>query len=488
MKNALLFVLLVALFPRPTAGQGLIFDSAEFSKLPKARPKTGVKDLGTAPMRMDLTPYVPTLVRQGERDYTCVAIATAVHAIATQRAAAANDTDSRTILMKYALSPMYVFNKIGGDCGNGVTLAAVATFLRDEGSVAFSTYDATRCTDSQIPGSLKGTTNLIRIKAAETFFNRDSLKGPNRVVEDVKDHLAQKRPVVVGLPILETFKRITSANPYYAPNRRTKGGHAATVISYDDVQEEFKLANSYGEDWGQDGFFFMKYADFAASVEQALYMVLAPEPEADGKPVLTRLGGTFAFKNVEIENRAVNEYDQKPRHVGDGLYFLDKKDWKLRQRFRLQAENTQQSEHICVFSISLNNQIDIYFPEDIKYQPLNAKGQNQAPRIFGAGVSDLVLPSGRIVVPMDPESTLIIKETGTDYLCILYGNEPIKPELQQILERVQASSGPIMQRIKNALGSRAIAGQVAYAPDHMEAQVTPRQGDILPIVLEVKSR
>ena len=46
------------------------------------------------------------------------------------------------------------------------------------------------------------------------------------------------------------------------PNRKTEtllGGHAVTIVSYDDTTRKFGLMNSWGEDWGNKGYFTLPY-------------------------------------------------------------------------------------------------------------------------------------------------------------------------------------------------------------------------------------
>ena len=44
------------------------------------------------------------------------------------------------------------------------------------------------------------------------------------------------------------------------PGDKVRGGHAVTAVGYDDFQEVFIVRNSWGEGWGDKGYFYMPYA------------------------------------------------------------------------------------------------------------------------------------------------------------------------------------------------------------------------------------
>ncbi|MCF0070804.1 C1 family peptidase [Dyadobacter sp. CY261] len=478
MKKLTIFLFMLASGLGSSFAQGLILDSVEFNKLPKAPTTNGSKDFGELPLKVDLTPHTPTLVAQGKDDQTCVAVSTALIAVATQRATAAGITDPQQILRRYALSPLYVFSKLNKDnCKVGLKLTDAANYLRDAGSISFSALEATTCNDDRIAAALRRNDELTRIREVQkVFLNKET---DTDIEYAVKSQLAAKRPVVVGIPIDMGFSRLSNDNPYYTPSGSAAKilWHAVTVIGYDDEVNAFKLANSYGTKWGANGFFWMRYPEFVAYATEGLVMHLYPEKQPGEKESHVILGGKFDFKSVTSTPSGLRFNSEMARHLYGGHYELLKKDWKEGQRFQLIAENTQHGEHICVFSINEKNKINIHWPRDINYSDIS----------YGLGESDLIGQSDKIVIP-GSKTALRIMETGTDYLCILYGSNPIKPELQNILEKVQASSGTMLQRVQNALGSRLAKDHVDYISNKMEVFANPQQGDIIPIILEVNSK
>ena len=43
------------------------------------------------------------------------------------------------------------------------------------------------------------------------------------------------------------------------PGEKLLGGHAILAVGYDDTTEMIKIRNSWGADWGQQGYFDMPY-------------------------------------------------------------------------------------------------------------------------------------------------------------------------------------------------------------------------------------
>ncbi len=80
----------------------------------------------------------------------------------------------------------------------------------------------------------------------------------------VKNALAIGYPVVIGFNVYESFESQIVANtgqmPF--PNVNTEeclGGHAVTLVGYDDTKQKFIARNSWGAGWGDKGYFYMPY-------------------------------------------------------------------------------------------------------------------------------------------------------------------------------------------------------------------------------------
>lgn len=71
--------------------------------------------------------------------------------------------------------------------------------------------------------------------------------------------LASGYPFMFGFSVYESFDHIGSDGmmPYPAPSESQLGGHAVVAVGYDNASRRFIIRNSWGEGWGDNGYFFM---------------------------------------------------------------------------------------------------------------------------------------------------------------------------------------------------------------------------------------
>ena len=75
--------------------------------------------------------------------------------------------------------------------------------------------------------------------------------------------LAEGYPFVFGFTVYEAFESATVAKTgkldLPKPKEKTLGGHAVMAVGYDDASKRFLVRNSWGADWGLQGYFTMPY-------------------------------------------------------------------------------------------------------------------------------------------------------------------------------------------------------------------------------------
>ena len=82
----------------------------------------------------------------------------------------------------------------------------------------------------------------------------------NRSIEEFKVALFNRHPIVLGFSVYENFYQ-PWVQRFVAPlpSGRLLGGHAVTVIGYDDLLKGFLIQNSWGSRWGNAGRFVLPY-------------------------------------------------------------------------------------------------------------------------------------------------------------------------------------------------------------------------------------
>ena len=80
----------------------------------------------------------------------------------------------------------------------------------------------------------------------------------------MKGCLAAGFPFVIGFSVYSSFMTDVVAQTGHAPipkmTETFEGGHAVLVVGYDDVNGWFITRNSWGVDWGMNGYFTLPYA------------------------------------------------------------------------------------------------------------------------------------------------------------------------------------------------------------------------------------
>lgn len=91
-----------------------------------------------------------------------------------------------------------------------------------------------------------------------------SYKRVERTVNRMRMVLAGGDTIVFGISVYESFEsdRVASTGMVPMPREHEDllGGHAVLMVGYDHQRELFECRNSWGDDWGDDGYFWLPYS------------------------------------------------------------------------------------------------------------------------------------------------------------------------------------------------------------------------------------
>ncbi|MDY0076983.1 MAG: C1 family peptidase [Bacteroidales bacterium] len=236
---------------------------------------------GELPASVDLQAKFPPIGDQGEYG-TCVTWAvgynlkTALNGIdnqwnASQLSQATNITSPKDLF--WAIP---AFDK-GSDC-NGTQFEAAMDQLIARGGASMSTVPYTNLGDcSQTPPSSwteeAADNKLLNYRKIADVNNRASM-----TLENFKAYLAEGRPVAIGAKLGDRFMRWSSDavidyDTYQNPGMQ-HAYHAMALCGYSDAKAAFKVINTWGSSWGDNGIvwvdydFFLQNFCFAAFVAQ----------------------------------------------------------------------------------------------------------------------------------------------------------------------------------------------------------------------------
>jgi len=110
-----------------------------------------------------------------------------------------------------------------------------------------------------------------------------------QTLNEMKGCLSEGFPFVFGFSVYDSFEtdvvKNTGVMPMPGPNESLLGGHAVMAVGYDDARQVFIVRNSWGEGWGDKGYFYMPYAYIAdANMASDFWTIRLVEDEDGNQP------------------------------------------------------------------------------------------------------------------------------------------------------------------------------------------------------------
>ena len=109
------------------------------------------------------------------------------------------------------------------------------------------------------------------IKNRISKFYRIDGEGSERIIQ-IKQALTAGNPVVFGIKIADSFKKVNSEEVIYNPNGGWIGGHAMIIVSWSESKQAFEVRNSWGEGWGVKGYCWMDKDYIASNVTSDIWV------------------------------------------------------------------------------------------------------------------------------------------------------------------------------------------------------------------------
>ncbi len=259
-------------------GAGLLVNDAAFQNEVEmtAEFSNDGKRAGDMPRWFSLRPYTPYPKNQGSIN-SCVGWAMGYAGMTTQRAFERRITNRKEITDN-AYSAMYIYNQVKeGNCMSGAYVPKAADFLKNSGDCKSADFDFPYGDCERQPQAMHVSQSQNHlIKDFVALFDKDT-PAKTRVMR-CKRSIAEGKPVVVGMNISESLKRLHRMDYNWQPSGTASdkmlGGHALCVIGYNDSLGVFEIMNSWGPTWGDQGYFFVSYKDFCDRAFQAVQLVL----------------------------------------------------------------------------------------------------------------------------------------------------------------------------------------------------------------------
>jgi hypothetical protein len=278
MKVKLVAILL--LITNALNAQGILFDKEKYDNLPAYEHQ---KSQGFAnavlPSRLSYRSYCPTVLSQGQVS-TCVGWATSYALLSTQQNILMGETNFYKKQVR-VMDPNFVYalirNYNDGWCQNGTFMGDAMEILINNGSKPLLTPPWLSCNSTYEFD--KFALAIASIYAVNNYY---ALNDKTDLVNTLKYALYNKKPIAVGMNVTKSFS--TGSGMSYgkwspSSSEQIAGGHAMCIVGYDDTKYggSFELMNSYGTEFGDNGFVWISYADMKKYMQEAYLIDLNTE-------------------------------------------------------------------------------------------------------------------------------------------------------------------------------------------------------------------
>lgn len=203
------------------------------------------------------------------------------------------------------LSEQYLFANIGG-CDTGSWPSQANSFLKSTGTPdeACQPYVSGRLGEDQAASFVCGNyaERVYKITKAQSLAGESSIKTA-----------LQNGPVLTTMTVYEDLA-FYAGGIYEHVTGEVLGGHAVTIVGYDDANDAWIVKNSWGVDWGEAGYFRIKRSDESGVGQDGyLYSVNIPQKMIRlNEPVfMGAVTGNAQFKiaNLATQNFTEATYD-----------------------------------------------------------------------------------------------------------------------------------------------------------------------------------
>ncbi len=430
-------------------GRGLIINDSLYASSPYAAPLMR-GDYHDVPPKYSLKEYAPTPGYQGLLG-TCSGWCTAYSARTILEAIKNGWNHSKT--NANAFSPSFVYNQIRkrNNCTGGTSLIDALDVLKEEGCVKLNKfgYDCSRevTKEDKIRASKYKIIEYRRI--ANSWTENKSMY--------VKKSISNNRPVVIALNCPLSFN---NAKKVWNPNSSdykllAMPGHGITVIGYDDNKYggAFEVENSWGTNWGNKGFTWIRYYDFQKFCAFAFEVLDKSNNSSDSLD----LRGSLRFRDSK-GNDMISNFN--------GKYFVMKNSYPAGTLFELRISN---SEPAYVYALGLDNTDNV-----TKIFPYNERM-----------LAYLPYKQNDVAIPDEDHFNMIDSSLGPSYYCFLYSKKEL--DIDTIISKLQKDHSDIETRLKGAIGDIQVDNTNIEFNDGNEIKFSAKSKgkELVPILVEI---
>ena len=348
---------------------GGILDPRQFDKANIYESLADDDSKNPLPESANLQKYAPAVGDQGHQG-SCVAWSSAYGA-RTVLEAIRTGQDPNSL----KFSPSFLYNQIGMDGCDGSYIVRAMDFMTKKGSVPYDQFpysdqDCSRQPDQRLLDQARD----FRMRGSNrlTVGDRTDLID----LRAIKENLSQGAPVVIGMMVGGSYMQGMMGQDVWNPTEEDRslmgfGGHAQCVVGYDDKKYggAFLIMNSWGPQWGNNGFAWVRYSDFKRFVREAYGLETMPKT---GLAANTPFSCEIGLVQVTYNGNKTVAGDYIPLKKAGNNIFESVSPVKMGTRFKMEVRNNSEC-YVYVFGKETDGTSYTLFPYPRADDPARTK-------------------------------------------------------------------------------------------------------------------
>lgn len=465
-------------------GTGLVRDNEAYEKIP-LKPTLLSRDYEVLPEGYSLRKYCPKTGSQGSYG-TCSAWSTTYAARTIAEAIKWGWTDPATITQE-AFAPLFVYaqnkEKRDSSCLHGIRINEALETLKTKGAPKKKNFNV-QCAN-YTPRWMVDEAEDFKIENYFTLFNYRCTSRDEKI-NKVKKAVSQERAVIICMNMPRSFRSAGDIWNVNDPNEPIYEYHAMCVVGYDNQKEggAFLIMNSWSERWGNGGYTWVKYDDFARYVDYAFEMYVPKASVHDSLP-------NDSNKVVEKKNTVtipLIEYGKDcEKKLAGGMYIQLSTDEII--PMALQSSKGQRPFYRAKSKYVSGTRFRIYFSNDepAYVYMIGSDLENHVSKLFPHkdNISPaLVYSSNNMALPDEYHWIQLGDNAGKDYLCLLYSAHELP--FNDILSEIKNGQGDFMTKLTKALEQYDLVSENDCKYEKNEAKFKAvTKGMVVPLVIEM---
>ncbi|MCL2805161.1 MAG: C1 family peptidase [Treponema sp.] len=459
MAKKFLFIVLflsssISLFSQAFS-RGAILDSESYARVPQ---RAATRSLTPLPRSVSLKQFSPIPENQGAYG-TCTGWAVAFAARTISESIALNRIDQRqssdnafspyqTYLGFYSLDNRIPTYRQGGTIiglldylksinRQGAPTSRVIDYIKTHGAVRRPAFERNNDFPLILISAYENQQRYPIADYVRLFINSYGVPGAiNDRVPPVKRSLAEQKPVIIAMNTPDSFEmagyRGDIWQPHESPHDR-HGGHAMVVVGYDDDKYggAFEVQNSWGADWGNNGYIWITYNDFARFVYEAYEII----EDLMSHQIMAEFSGSVEIemrdrnRKMDVEFVSAGYYKTKTSHPSGTLF-----------RYIMKCD---KPAYLYAFAADAHSFVRIFPPDGVL-------------AVLDYRDNTFAFPPDR---PGEIDWLELDDKPGTDYLVVLFSKQPL--DIDAIARRFMSERGNFAQRVEHAVGFNYIRPHTA---------------------------